>query len=344
MTEIHRSGTGGRRQSGQRPPRWLMAALCVCLCLVAVAVFSRSWRPVSSVGLGAAAVDSPQGAPSPGVAPTPEAVPSPTPMPSAGQETPAPVPTAEPSLPPETLEPSDPGTEASAAPAEEPAGGEAAAPAESGSWFSDAVFIGDSRVAGLRLYSGITPQATFLDHTGLTIYEVKEGKVVIRRGDKKISVLDALSAGSYGKVYIALGINELGYYDPEGFARTCGEVVDAVRERQPEARIYIQSLLPVNTEKCKASDTPYYVTNEGVASYNQVLEDHFADKDTYLLGIPGELLDDNGEIRKDYSADGVHFKKDGYVLWLNYLAEHTGDPEPEIGQEVGSGPEEGGEA
>ncbi len=312
------SKPGRRRRPGQRPPRWLTVALCACVGLVAVALFTRSWKPIGSVGPAAAAVDSAKptdlpkettvlSGPKPSAVPAPEFVPAviPSAVPSA-------VPTA--AAPP--AERAEPTREQGDTTQSEP-------PAEDASWFSDAVFIGDSRVAGLRLYSGVTPEATFLDHTGLTIYEVKDGKAVIRRGDRKISVLDALDSGTYGKVYIALGVNELGYYDPEGFAQTCGEVVEAIRERQSEARIYIQSIIPVNTEKCKANDIPYYITNEGVASYNQALASYFEGKDVYLMGVPGELLDETGEALKEYSADGVHFKKDGYVLWLSYLAAHT---------------------
>lgn len=210
-------------------------------------------------------------------------------------------------------------------PAEDPAPSPVS-PAESvdsDAWFSDAVFIGDSRVDGLQLYSGITTKATFLEHTGLTVYEVRDGKKVIRRDGEKISVLDALSGGSYGKVYIALGVNELGYFDPTGFAETFGSVVESIRELLPDARIYIQSLIPVNAEKCKANDAAYYITNEGIASYNEALATHFADKDVYLLGVPETLVDENGEMLSEYCADGVHFKKDGYVLWLNYLTAHT---------------------
>lgn len=228
----------------------------------------------------------------------------PEPSPAPTQAT-----TPEPTLPPEpekTLE--------AQAPAE---------PLDSDAWFSDAVFIGDSRVDGLQLYSGITTKATFLEHTGLTVYEVRDGKKVIRRDGQKISVLDALSGESYGKVYIALGINELGYFDPTGFAETFGEVVERVKELLPDARIYIQSLIPVNTEKCKANDAAYYITNEAIASYNEALAAYFADKDVYLLGVPETLVDENGEMLSEYCADGVHFKKDGYVLWRSYLEAHT---------------------
>lgn len=309
-----------RRARRPPPPPWLVAVLSLCLAFIIIATATKSFRPGEKpAGLAAAAegraerVASVSLAP---MAPSLKAVAVPTPGPTA-----PPVPAASAAI---TAGPM-PSPETMAAPLveEEKAPREPVTLTESGSWFSDAVFIGDSRVVGLRLYSGITPEAAFLDHTGLTVYEVKEEKRVIRKGDQKVSVLEALSGGSYGKVYIALGVNELGYFNPVGFAEACGEVVEAVRERQPEARIYIQSLLPVNTAKCKANDIPYYITNEGIAGYNEALETYFAGKDVYLLGIPDGLTDETGQVFKEYSADGVHFKKDGYVLWLNYLAAHT---------------------
>lgn len=298
--------TGRRRSSGQTPPpRWLMVVLALCLAGIVLGLATRPLWPGDKPGSVAEAAMGEEKEP----APTPE--PTFTPEP-----TPAPTPTPEPTLPPAPTPEPTAVPEPSVPPVQK-------APTDGGSRFSDAVFIGDSRIEGFRLYSGVTTDATFLDHTGLTVYEVNEGKKVIRRGDKKVSVLDALSEGTYGKVYIALGINELGYFDPEGFAETYSQVVDAIRECQPSARIYIQSLLPVNTEKCSANDIPYYITNEGIANYNAALETRFADQDVSLLGVPDGLTDENGEVLREYSADGVHFQKDGYVLWLDYLSAHT---------------------
>lgn len=190
-------------------------------------------------------------------------------------------------------------------------------------WFSDAAFIGDSRTEGLRLYSGITAEATFLSHTGLSIYKVEQGEAVLRRGNRRVSVLDALAQGSYAKVYLSVGVNELGYFNPSGYAATYGRVIDAVRACQPGARVYVQLIIPVNTARCSASGTPYYITNEAVANYNAALAELCAEKDVTLLGIPQGLLDEAGELDPGLTTDGVHFKVEGYAMWLDYLLAHT---------------------
>lgn len=277
--------------SRSSPPRWLMVSLMGCLCVLLVLVLTRP----DMVGLPAEAA-----APSlPQVA---------TPEPTAtAVATPTPTPTPEPTPEPDWSQPVPMG--------------EAADQAD---WFSDAAFIGDSRTDGLKLYSGITSNALFLNSTGLTVYDVLNDKKVIRSGKEKISVLDALETGTYGKIYVSLGVNELGYYDPEGFAETYGQVIDAIQQCQPEALVYIQSILPVNSAKCKANEVPYYVTNEGVASYNQVLPALCQEKKVRLVDIPDALKDESGESPSELSADGVHFKKAGYELWLEYLTTHTG--------------------
>lgn len=274
--------------SSSRPPFWLMAVLAICVGLILLAFIPQ--QADSPRAAAAPPTETPIHTPEP--SPTPEPTPEPTPTPTPEPDWSQPVPESE--------------------------------AVEQEEWFSDAVFIGDSRTDGLKLYSGITSKANFLDYTGLTVYDVMNGKKVIRSGKEKLPVLEALALESYGKVYISLGVNELGYYDPEGFAETYGEAIDAIRECQPEALIYIQSILPVNSAKCKANDVPYYVTNEGVVSYNGVLPALCEEKKVRLVDVPDSLRDEAGESPTDLSADGVHFKKAGYEAWLEYLTTHTG--------------------
>ena len=79
------------------------------------------------------------------------------------------------------------------------------------SWFEDAVFLGDSRTEGLQLYSGITT-GTFFWEWGMSVFKVDDTghrKVVVN--GEKMTLMEALSTGTWNKVYIMLGINDLGY-------------------------------------------------------------------------------------------------------------------------------------
>jgi hypothetical protein len=194
-------------------------------------------------------------------------------------------------------------------------------PVEDG-WFSDAVFIGDSRTDGLRLYSGIR-DVDFLCYKGLTVFELMEDKAVIDGDGGKLSVFQALERKQYAKVYLMLGVNELGYNNDQGFADAYGAAVDRVRQLQPDAQIYLQSIVPVNQETCQATGQPSYITNEQIAVYNQMIETVAQERQVYYVNVSEALVDESGTLPADASADGIHFHREGYQSWYAYLKTHT---------------------
>lgn len=240
--------------------------------------------------------------------PTPSPSPTPTPTPTP---TPSPTPSPTPTVAPFDFSRSAPETEA-----------------VDNDYFGDAVFIGDSRTDGLRLYSGITG-SHFISYQGVSVFSAADpDKKLIDLGDgEKVSFLEALALRSYAKVYIMLGINELGYSDRTAFARAYASLIDQVRSIQPEAILYVQSLVPVNEKKCKEHKQPYYVTNKNVQTYAEQLIPLAADKQVVYLDVASVLVDESGELSYDLTSDGVHFTREGYVRWLDYLKTHTVDPE-----------------
>lgn len=193
------------------------------------------------------------------------------------------------------------------------------------SWFDDAVFLGDSRTDGLRLYGGV-PGADFIQHTGITVFDI-DSKDRIRIDGQTYTMMEALALKQYGKVYVMLGINELGYFNDNAFATAYANMVDEVRAIQPGAVIYLQNLVSVNPDKCKANNQPYYVTNEQIAVYNDIIAEVAAEKHAVLVDVNAALVDETGILPAEGTTDGVHFTKDYYIKWYDYLKIHTVDPE-----------------
>ena len=193
------------------------------------------------------------------------------------------------------------------------------------SWFDDVVFMGDSRTDGLRLYGGI-PGADFIQHTGITVFDV-DTKESVRIDGQKYTMMGALGLKQYGKVYVMLGVNELGYFNDQAFADAYSQMVDDIRAIQPDAVIYLQNLVSVNPEKCKTNNQPYYVTNEKIAVYNDIIADIAEEKQAVLVDVNAALVDETGILPADGTTDGVHFTKDYYVKWYDYLKIHTVAPE-----------------
>lgn len=189
------------------------------------------------------------------------------------------------------------------------------------SYFADAAFVGDSRTDGLLIYSGIGC-GTNLTSNGLSIFDLSQKKA-LTIGGQKYTLLEALALKQYGKVYLSLGVNELGVYNDEGFYRSYCAAIDSIRASQPNAVIYIQGLIPLNEGVIAQTIKRDYLTNEHLTVYNNIMKRVAAEKQVAFLDLHTEFLDENGELPADASNDGVHLLRDGYKQWLAYLKTHT---------------------
>lgn len=187
-------------------------------------------------------------------------------------------------------------------------------------YFADAAFLGDSRVDGFRLYSGLT-QGDFIVKPGMSVFKV-HADLLVYKGEE-MTALEALGRKAYGKVYVSLGINELGMYDDQGYYDCYAKLIDDIRAQQPQAIVYIQLLVPVNAQKCAQKKAAYYVTNEQIAVYNSLLYQLAQDKQVLLVDPAEALVDETGQPPYDTVTDGVHFTKGRYGAWLDYLKCHT---------------------
>lgn len=188
-------------------------------------------------------------------------------------------------------------------------------------YFSDALFLGDSRTVGLHQYGGLGETATFYASTGMTIYKLFGAEIVELPGQQeKISVEEALQHQSFGKIYIMVGINEMGYGTVEKFAQAYGEVVAHLQELQPDAIIYIQAILKVTTVR---SDKGDYINNEGIEARNEALSQLADGERIFYLDVNEAVCDEDGGMVKDYTSDGVHLKAKYISLWEEYLKDNA---------------------
>lgn len=190
-------------------------------------------------------------------------------------------------------------------------------------YFSDAAFIGDSRIEGLSLYSGLT-EGDFITSTGMSVFQVDSREITYK--GQKTKVLDALGQKQYKKVYISLGVNELGMNNDKGYYDHYLKLVRDVKAQQPEATVYIQLLIPVNDKKCRESKIAYYITNEQIEVYNALLYQIAEEEKVFLVDPAEDIVEpETGEPAYDATGDGVHFYRTSYQIWVEYLKKHTVD-------------------
>lgn len=185
-------------------------------------------------------------------------------------------------------------------------------------YFDDAVFLGDSRTEGFYLYSGLR-QGTYFYAVGATVASVFT-KADWETPEGKIPLLDAVAQADCGKIYVMLGVNELGWTKLEDFTGQYGKVIDRLREDHPEAQIVLESVLPVSARQDAKKS---YVNNERIALYNEAIEALAEEKGCGYLNIAEAVAGSDGCLRADWNYDGIHLNPAGCRAWLHYLETHS---------------------
>lgn len=234
-------------------------------------------------------------------------------------ESSAPAESSEPSLP-ESAEASIPAESSAETPVSSEAKDTMAAVDES--YFDDALFIGDSRTQGFILYSGLANTTSYAGK-GLAVNKISTDAVVTENGqDYTVSQALENHSGEFKKVYLMFGVNELGWSYPEKFQESYQQVVQEVKKTQPDATIYVQSILPVSKEKSDSSDI---YNMERVNMFNGLLQEMAEEEGVIYLDVASSVTDSEGYLPEDASTDGVHLNKAYCQIWLQYLEEHTAE-------------------
>lgn len=193
-----------------------------------------------------------------------------------------------------------------------------------GGWFDDAVFLGDSRTEGLQLYSGLK-NGDFLWYKGMTVFKVDDPEYRrIEVDGEKLTMMEALALKQYEKVYIMIGINELGY-PAASYEKGLRTMIDRVKELQPDAVIYLETLPPVNEQVTREKKLGSYINNSNVAAFNEIIYRVAWEKEVALLDVAEVYRTEAGDLAAEMAVDGVHFYRGGYAAWYEYLCTHTLD-------------------
>lgn len=180
-------------------------------------------------------------------------------------------------------------------------------------YFDDALFIGDSRTVGLSEYGNLG-QAEVLANSGMSVYKIKETSFPLKNGEK-VKLEELLADRKFGKIYVMLGINELGY-DFGQTVKKYQEVVKLLQDTQPEAIIFLQANLHISKEK---SDTSPYYNNENINRFNQAVSEMADGESIFYLDVNPLFDDAQGCLASEYTTDHTHILGKYYSTWVEWL-------------------------
>lgn len=179
------------------------------------------------------------------------------------------------------------------------------------------LFIGDSRTVGICEYAGLK-EADFFATVGMSVYNVFDGTVSVPNVGK-ITLEKLLSAKSYDKIYIMLGINEIGYKSDKTMDKYA-KLIEKVKKTQPGAKIFVQANLHVTKE---LSQSDKIINNEAIDRLNTSISKFADDKHVFYLNVNTLFDDEEGNLDAEKTSDKVHIYAKYYIDWGKWIIEET---------------------
>lgn len=169
--------------------------------------------------------------------------------------------------------------------------------------YADSIFVGDSVTEGFSFNEILTVE-NVLGGAGATVGFSRED-------------MDALIERAPKRVYILLGQCDLlmPVDDPLWlFRNDYAAYIQDIQKKLPDCKIYLQSITDVSESALK--EEPRYreigVYNEAIAVLAQELSVNYIDLNAF-----------SSKHTDLYAEDGIHFQKEFYSLWLDFLAEQA---------------------
>lgn len=146
-------------------------------------------------------------------------------------------------------------------------------------------------------------------------YETANFGISGQKSVEIISRLDEVLAWNPSKIFLMMGINDLGEgLDFKTPLENYKIVIDKVKELKNTA-LFVQSLLPTNETMFQSSS----FKGINILELNAHLRDLCGKEKITFVDLYTAFLTDTYQLIRDYTTDGLHLNEAGYRVWKNCL-------------------------
>ena len=186
------------------------------------------------------------------------------------------------------------------------------------SFFDDAVFIGDSVTLKLSYYavsSGKLGKAQFLTRGSYGVAHAVMDTMLLTYQGQDMKVEDAINATGATKVFLMMGMNDIGLYGVDGTIENWGKLIERIKKNCPNVTVYIQSMTPIWTGG-EIGD----LNNANMDAYNARLEVFAKNEGVDFIDVAPYMKDSTGGMATRYCSDNyVHVTDQGAAAWIRVL-------------------------
>lgn len=181
--------------------------------------------------------------------------------------------------------------------------------------YQNVILLGDSITEGFevdRYFPGrrVLNRGIGADVIGNNLPETDKRGVLKRLDESVFSCAPAA-------LFILIGINDLGQgHSPEVIEAGYREMLQAIRKREPALKIYVQSVLPTRGNFTKHK--------ENVLDVNRRIKALAAEFQCEYVDLHSLMADDNGDLKAEFTGDGLHLTEEAYQVWRKVVEEKVG--------------------
>lgn len=168
------------------------------------------------------------------------------------------------------------------------------------------VFLGDSITEGLSIY-GFFPETNIIGINSLN---------TILAEDQVAPVVSI----NPSKLFILLGINDIWEGDSvDGFIERYSSLISDIKGKTKNCDIYVESIFPVSEF---AMETNPAISNIIIDDANEKIKTITKKLGIKYIDVNSVLKDEKGNLKSEYSNDGVHIINYYYPIWTDILASY----------------------
>lgn len=131
--------------------------------------------------------------------------------------------------------------------------------------------------------------------------------------------LSQVTTGHPQKIFLLIGVNDVSHgHTVAELARRYERLVKRIREESPQTQLYLQSVMPINNSFGRYKNLK---GKEGtILKFNEQIERIAKENGAVYVDLWPALQDASGNLKKEYTIDGLHLTGRGYRAWSEAIS------------------------
>lgn len=181
----------------------------------------------------------------------------------------------------------------------------------------------DQRVSHFALLPVHENDIVFIGNSitdGGELNELFENERVLNRGIRSDDIpgvirrLKEVTDGHPKKIFLLIGVNDISHgLSVDTLAARYAKLVNMIRSQTPDTKLYLQSVMPVNNSfkryKSMRGKEPV------IKAFNKKIKEIAESSGSVYVDLWPFLSDDKGNLRREFTNDGLHLTGKGYRAW-----------------------------